>query len=218
MPEELNSNSEELDVDKLVESAETGESSEETETKTEETPKAEPAKAEYNHDAETLEFFKSVRAAVGGKRFDGLMSAWQRDRGKLKTYEEKPTEAKSETSDDALIDYLDKKLEEKRIAKERAVQEAVEKECSEVRTVYPQFSEKQLFETANELSSEGRPASLMTAAIHLAKIEQAIQAKGKLAAEEIEKKNKAGTIAGRSGLQTGTGIKNMTRKRMEKRP
>ena len=204
MPEELNSEEE----------IKTGESSEEElKTSTETTETSEAETTESTPDQETIDLIKSVREEVGEKRFNGLINNWNRDRQELLKYREKESKTSQETSkgaegDDALIDYLDKKLDEKRVARERAVQEAVKSEVDEVRKAFPQFTEQQLLETANDLSAEGRPASIMTAAIHLDKVEKALQTKGNLTAEEIQKKKAAGTLAGRSGYQANqSGLK-----------
>ena len=217
MPEELNT--EDLktgdeDFDKFVAEDKVEESSEGTEpsTPTEEVQKEEPKEAPkepQTPDQETLELFKSIREEVGEKRFDGLMGAWQRDRTELSKLREsgQQTPKTDVEKDDALIEYLDTKLEARKTIREQAIQNAVRQEVDEARTIYPNYTEKQLLETANSLSSGSRTASIMTAAIHLAKLDEAVKAKGQLTAEESARKQKAGTIAGRSGVQTTAGVR-----------
>jgi hypothetical protein len=211
MPEELNS---ENDIEKVLNTVE-GESLEGIKPETQEssevsTETKEAVKPENTPDAETIALIKSIREEVGDKRFNGLMSSWQKDRSDLLKYREKektPSTTSQDGNDDALIEYLDKKLEAKRLAREQELQSAAQKEVDEARTIYPQFSETQLFETANKLSTPGKPVSLMTAAIHLSELDNAIKTRGQVTADEIAKKQKAGTIAGRSGVQNSTGIR-----------
>jgi len=213
MAEELKSNDEALDkfiADDKPEAPVEESSEVETPEPSEEVTPKEPQEPEVETpDQETLRLFNEVRDRDGKTRVDNLMGAWQKDRTELLKLRGQGTSQPTteDGKDDALVEYLGSKLEARQAAKEQAVQEAVKQEIEGVRTIYPQYSEKRLLETANDLSTGTKPASLMTAAIHLSKIDEAVKTRGDLTAEEIARKKGAGTIAGRSAVQTQAGVR-----------
>src|SRR3990167_5171092 len=90
-------------------------------------------------DKEVLDLFKSVKEEVGEKRFDGLMSSWQKDRGRLTqlekdlaSYREKGEE-KEKNQDEKWLEYLDTKLSERRNRREMEEERRIKKKESRFR-------------------------------------------------------------------------------------
>jgi len=195
-----------LDEEPLEEPAEEPvEEPSETPTEQEPAPQPDPNK-------DDLELFKSVREEVGEKRFDGLMSSWQKDRRELLELKDKPQpkaeleEPPKNAGDDAWLEYLDKKLEQKRTDRVRTEEEATKKEMDALLIEFPNLSVEKIANVATEYGEDGN-ISLRTAARILSNLEKNQDAGKALAAEETKKKKLTGGIAGKAGAEAPVGLR-----------
>jgi len=179
-----------------------------------ETPTEQEHAPQLDPDKDDLELFKSVREEVGEKRFDGLMSSWQKDRRELLELKEKPQpkaeleEPPKNAGDDAWLEYLDKKLEQKRTDRVRTEEEATKKEMDALLIEFPNLSVEKIANVAAEYSEEGKGMiPFRTAAKILSNLEKNQESTKALAAEEAKKKKLTGGIAGKAGAEAPVGLR-----------
>jgi len=157
-----------------------------------ETPLEESSEAEEDNkeDQEPQEQYTK-------ERFDGLMSAWQKDRQTMldlkKEFESiKTAQQPQKSQDDVWIEYLDKKLAERKSAREATETAQAQRELDEVTTLYPDLDSKAILDRAIKYK-----ITLKAAAEVLKDIKQSQEAGKNLNQEEVKRKQTAGKIGGK---------------------
>ena len=140
------------------------------------------------------------------ERFDGLMSAWQKDRQDMldlkKEVEGIKTAQTPKNQEDIWVDYLFDKIKNKEKANEEAEDKAAQQELAEVSASNPDLKKDSILETALK-----HKVNLSTAAGILREIQTGTAANSNLTAAELARKKSAGKIGGKPGGTTIAGIK-----------
>ncbi len=151
------------------------------------------------------------------ERFDGLMSARQKDKADLTAANKKiealekgggNKEEGSKVNQKEWVNYL--RTEIKKAEKEESTERdnKIKEQLVELKTEYPEFTEKEILEAAIEYSEdEGDPISLKAAARILKRIKDSGKTKEELQEEERKKKEEAGGTGGRDGSPSEGGLK-----------
>lgn len=147
---------------------------------------------------------KEVPQEYTKERFDGLMSAWQKDRKDMLTLKEeveniKKAQQPQESKDRIWMRYLRdgiKKIDAEEQTKGNQVAEA---ELEQVSMANPDLDKKAILDTAIAYGEEGHQINLATAARILRDIQSGVKTTRSLTAEEIARKKSAGKIAGKPG-------------------
>lgn len=204
------------------ESVETAETPETPETSETEIKPQEPTPApDETPDEEHIKLFKEVKAEVGAKRFDGLMSAWQADRrgrieaeDKVDSLSKQPVKEtltptptpKANASDEAWLEYLDKQLSDRRSQREAEEDTKIATELKAVQRDFPTFTNQELIDTAIKYGGD-KPISLAAAAQILTDIKAGSKVGAENANAEIVRKKLAGGLGGKTGVETKSGLK-----------
>ena len=189
MPQDEELLGEEVEETPLEESSE--EATEEKET--------EEAPSEEETEEKTQEYTK--------ERFDGLMSARQKDRARLLEIEKefeamKQANQPQKKQEDVWVDYLYGKIKAKQEAEARAVDSAAQKELQDTLDTYPDLKRNDILDAAIKYK-----VNLMQAAGILQDIQSNTATTKGLTVAEIARKKSAGKIAGKPGGTPKAGLK-----------
>jgi len=153
------------------------------------------------------------------ERFDGLMSARQRDRQELLEVRKELETLKQgnqpqKNQEDVWVDYLFNKIEERRTARQKAEDEAAQRELESVSTEFPGLDRKKILETATKYGTD-----LRVAAQFLNDMKSQIGVTKGLSEEDANRKKLASKIAGKPSGSIKSGLRPYDKERDKgKRP
>ncbi len=161
----------------------------------EETPPEESSEVEEDNQLKENQE-EEPKSEYTKERFDGIMSAWQKDRQTMldlrKEVDGIKETQKPKNQDDVWLDYIDKRLGEKRAARDAAETAQAQQELDEVSVTYPGLSPKAILDRAIKYK-----ITLKAAAEVLTDINKSQETGKNLNQDEIKRKQTAGKIGGK---------------------